>query len=1615
MYRLFEIKRILSLGHWNSFSEDTEITYSAYKEYKTKSILALVCTNDYLLFRFVDDRGKPIFHQLQWFHNPTKQIRAISFEKCGLWCLLAVRDGTLYIVPMIWNMGHSPKGQSNWRTDDVTEIRLSGQRANPTSLIWWSSFDGQQIAIVGNELGEISFINLRNRREVGGTYVTVGIKKIDLVQDENSGTTCLLITGTNAQQWHLLLEDKQTGYLWLSEPDNEQWLEGIERKMWQLQGDRSLFIEDKKFETHPRRLSRYEGGAVLFPQVIKGQTYVAAYTKASGLLQLLSIKLESLSNISYYIPLECQQFIMTDRSFFLVKNDEGSYSLEIAASQSTESVKKPKESPDPLLEKFQLDSEVINVHQLAATKSLVRERAKENDGIVLPPEIYLDGCVIVQKNKVLLCRMLKSPRDLFLSLTSLPSDLPAAERLGVLLGLDIHKLYEAGAELQLAEGHFAQAVRLYQLSKCPQLKRVAHFVSYGYLSELIAYIQVLFTTKGMEIAMPDKAHFANIALHCFVQQVMDRSHERPAVLQAFKDFLRDNQYYDDEVAIRLLEEQGLYDLLYYCTRLRGQQRLMLEHLLACENLRDAVDRETQEALVGNGYKNILLKTQNSKYLHCVTCPGLLQHLAIKPQLLRCHLQHVAQLLPTLSISYLIRVAQLYDPCHPAACLAVRHVVISHSQRYFSMSSLSSISSDSLEFSHGDDDNVSEEDFVKFFIFVLLVLNHKRSPIPRPFELNLMQIDSGTTMNTPRGEKPTPAQIFHTPLACGNAHSALVRQGVIYSWGKGQYGRLGHGEPYQESSMPMIVDLTDVLIYSVACGAHHTLALTDHGVFAWGSSKYGQLGLGELQRTCRPLLIESLVDENIISIICGQYHSLAVTVDGRIFSWGWGVHGQLGHGNPEDCRAPVQITYFKDTQIAMASAGHGHSVVLTRIGEVFTFGCGMFGQLGQGTVLKQTTPRLVVLPEPVILLASGYFHVLALTQTQRLFVWGSHPQSLRLQAQSSRRARAQQQQLSSASNPSSSQESGQASKSSPPSTGQSSNFLNYGTSPHLSSMISQPLSMPPIQSHLVPNLVNTSNIDGKIVNMVAGSNHSVILTMDGEVYTWGRNSEGQLGHGARKEQKQPTMILTLNDRHIVEVACGSDFTLVVDTSARLWGWGQNDGGQLGQKPTVTAEGRPRTSSLANVAQGQGAAGASGGRVITIRTNRRMITITQGCRQGEMRPIEILSLPPISTPGTTGGSKNAPISQEFDLTSFENDFSLQKMRYKQKRRESPIIPSLGPREDHVYSPEALHSALKVFHRYYDPTSILNHSLSFGDLQCAAKLCVLEGLYAQALQYQLQAFEANIPSRTDKAIDTITIALEILNFYVKYVDKNNSEANRQFLEHAGAFWVKHNLQIDPFETFLSYHLNILGYPLGLFLFCDGSSKKGISEELLCRLSTNFCLDVAASVLKCVDSGRQHPELLDHLVSASGSTNLLRQLHTSPSDSLAGWESALPAQALWQEVLHNFQKGALSRSSLHLSSSSVELLTKALVTERGVSGGNGATIQNGSLCDDIVAFTCGHHYTLNTFRSSVLPGFQEAMQRLPCPLPQTERLLMKGYQSEGLMPTACPPCVLTEIKSEL
>ena len=71
--------------------------------------------------------------------------------------------------------------------------------------------------------------------------------------------------------------------------------------------------------------------------------------------------------------------------------------------------------------------------------------------------------------------------------------------------------------------------------------------------------------------------------------------------------------------------------------------------------------------------------------------------------------------------------------------------------------------------------------------------------------------------------------------------------------------------------------------------------------------------------------------------------------------------------------------------------------------------------------------------------------------------------------------------------------------------------------------------------------------------------------DGAVYSFGRNIDGQLGIGGRKESKVPVQISALKEDKICEIACGGDYCLAVSECGSVFSWGNNTNGQLGKPP------------------------------------------------------------------------------------------------------------------------------------------------------------------------------------------------------------------------------------------------------------------------------------------------------------------------------------------------------------------------------------------------------------------------------------------------------------------
>lgn len=123
----------------------------------------------------------------------------------------------------------------------------------------------------------------------------------------------------------------------------------------------------------------------------------------------------------------------------------------------------------------------------------------------------------------------------------------------------------------------------------------------------------------------------------------------------------------------------------------------------------------------------------------------------------------------------------------------------------------------------------------------------------------------------------------------------------------------------------------------------------------GGNSLGQLGIGShVSQSLHPVLVETLMDMNLELIAVGQYHN-AVVANGQVYVWGWGVYGQLGNGGIEDVQVPTVLEFFSGRKIKQIALGHVHSLVLCEGKEeedLYVFGSNYFGQLGTGQTPEQ---------------------------------------------------------------------------------------------------------------------------------------------------------------------------------------------------------------------------------------------------------------------------------------------------------------------------------------------------------------------------------------------------------------------------------------------------------------------------------------------------------------------------------------------------------------------------------------------------------------------------------------------------------------------------------------
>ncbi|XP_008579308.1 PREDICTED: E3 ISG15--protein ligase HERC5 [Galeopterus variegatus] len=159
------------------------------------------------------------------------------------------------------------------------------------------------------------------------------------------------------------------------------------------------------------------------------------------------------------------------------------------------------------------------------------------------------------------------------------------------------------------------------------------------------------------------------------------------------------------------------------------------------------------------------------------------------------------------------------------------------------------------------------------------------------------------------------------ISAGEAHSmALSISGNIYSWGKNDLGQLGLGHTDSKDSPSLIEALDNQKVEFLACGGSHTALLTQDGlVFTFGAGKYGQLGHNSRQNELRPCLVTELAGSRVTQIACGRWHTLAYVSDlGKVFAFGSGKEGQLGNGGTHNQLKPLPMKLPSNEELKFES-------------------------------------------------------------------------------------------------------------------------------------------------------------------------------------------------------------------------------------------------------------------------------------------------------------------------------------------------------------------------------------------------------------------------------------------------------------------------------------------------------------------------------------------------------------------------------------------------------------------------------------------------------------------------------------------------------------------------
>ena len=182
---------------------------------------------------------------------------------------------------------------------------------------------------------------------------------------------------------------------------------------------------------------------------------------------------------------------------------------------------------------------------------------------------------------------------------------------------------------------------------------------------------------------------------------------------------------------------------------------------------------------------------------------------------------------------------------------------------------------------------------------------------------------------------------------------------------------------QKGRPQRIAFFDDVDVTKLRLGMRHSAALSGDGrLFMFGSGNWGILGQGNEQNVSHdaPVVVQRFeqLGLKVVDVAVGDYHTVALTEDGNVWTWGYGGKkgmfnwmysqeiGALGHGNKDAHYMPTKVAWFEERGIKIKSiaAGLYHCVAIDEENQMYSWGRGLYGVLGNGNNDYQLLPQKV---------------------------------------------------------------------------------------------------------------------------------------------------------------------------------------------------------------------------------------------------------------------------------------------------------------------------------------------------------------------------------------------------------------------------------------------------------------------------------------------------------------------------------------------------------------------------------------------------------------------------------------------------------------------------------